>query len=153
MTLLPSTGAIVSVGPVSATVTVWLALAWVPLASLTCADTVAGPLARAVTSLAGVAAGHPPAPRPAEGPAGRSLSIIDDVGALDRRHRQRRPGLGHRHGLARTGLVAVGIAHLRRHRRGAVGKGGRLAGGGRRRRTGAGRGRGGNLGLVSFIVG
>ena len=56
MTLLPSTRSIVSVGPVSATVTVWLAVAWLPLASLTCAETVAVPLASAVASLAGIVA-------------------------------------------------------------------------------------------------
>jgi hypothetical protein len=56
MTLLPSTGAIVTVGPVSATVTLWLTTAWLPLASVTCAETVAVPLARAVASAAGIVA-------------------------------------------------------------------------------------------------
>ena len=59
MTLLPSTAAMVTVGPVSATVTVWLAVAWLPLASVTSAVTVAVPLARLVASLAGMVALQP----------------------------------------------------------------------------------------------
>ena len=59
MTLLPSTAAMVTVGPVSATVTVWLALAWLPLASVTVAATVAVPLANAVASVEGIVAVQP----------------------------------------------------------------------------------------------
>src|ERR1700684_669724 len=54
--LLPSTGAIVLVGPLSATVTAWVAVAWLPLASVIVAATVAVPLASAVASVAGIVA-------------------------------------------------------------------------------------------------
>ncbi len=57
MTLLPSTAAMVTVGPVSATVTVWVASGdTLPLASVTCADTVAVPFASAVASVEGMVA-------------------------------------------------------------------------------------------------
>src|SRR5580704_1251782 len=56
MTLLPSTALMVSAGPVSATVTAWLAVATLPLMSVTCADTVAVPLASVVASLEGIVA-------------------------------------------------------------------------------------------------
>src|ERR1700691_155311 len=56
MTLLPSTAAIVMVGPLSATVTAWVAVAWLPLASVTVAATVAVPLASAVASAEGIVA-------------------------------------------------------------------------------------------------
>src|SRR5271156_2778777 len=56
MTLLPSTAAMVTVGPVSATVTVWVAVAVLPLTSVTTAETVAVPLASAVASVAGMVA-------------------------------------------------------------------------------------------------
>src|SRR5580704_219781 len=56
MMLLPSIAAIVSVGPVSATVTAWLAVAELPLASVTWADTVAVPLASAWASVDGIVA-------------------------------------------------------------------------------------------------
>src|SRR5205814_1871484 len=57
MTLLPSTNAIVTAGPVSATVTLWVAIAdELPLASVTWADTVAVPLASASASGEGMVA-------------------------------------------------------------------------------------------------
>src|SRR5260370_939037 len=48
------------VGTVSATVTAWVATAdWLPLASVTCADTVAVPLANSAASLEGIVALQP----------------------------------------------------------------------------------------------
>src|SRR5271154_6142040 len=59
--LSPATGVvIVTVGPVSATVTLWVAIAdLLPLTSVTCADTVAVPLASTVASAAGIVALQP----------------------------------------------------------------------------------------------
>ena len=49
--------AIVTAGPVSATVTLWVAMVdWLPLASVTCAGTVAVPLASVVASVEGIVA-------------------------------------------------------------------------------------------------
>ena len=49
--------AIVTAGPLSATVTLWVAMVdWLPLASVTCADTVAVPLASVVASVEGIVA-------------------------------------------------------------------------------------------------
>ena len=64
ITLLPSTKDIVTTGPVSATVTAWLASAdWLPRASVTCADTVAVPLASVTASAEGIVAVQlPPLP-------------------------------------------------------------------------------------------
>ena len=57
---LTATAAIVTVGKVSATVTLWLAGAdWLPLLSVTCADTVAVPLASELASLEGIVAVQP----------------------------------------------------------------------------------------------
>ena len=63
MTLLPSIALMLTVGSVSATVTAWLASAdWLPRASVTCADTVAVPLARVTASAEGIVAvqAYPP---------------------------------------------------------------------------------------------
>src|SRR5207248_1726271 len=60
ITLLPSTNATVTAGPVSATVTLWVAIAdELPLASVTWADTVAVPLASASASVEGIVALQP----------------------------------------------------------------------------------------------
>src|SRR5437762_11416717 len=57
MPSLPIANAIVAAGPVSATVTLWVAIAdELPLASVTWADTVAVPLASASASVEGIVA-------------------------------------------------------------------------------------------------
>jgi len=63
MRLLPSISAIVTVGSVSATVTLWLtSVDWLPWASVTCADTVAVPLASVTHRPKDVAVQAVPAP-------------------------------------------------------------------------------------------
>ena len=56
ITLVPSTALIVTTGPVSATVTLWLKLAVLPLPSVTWPAIVAVPLASAVASVDGIVA-------------------------------------------------------------------------------------------------
>ena len=53
--------------------------------------------------------GGNPADRAAQRHAGCRLGMVDHVGAVDRGDRHRRTGLGHRHGLAGGGRIAVAI--------------------------------------------